>query len=124
MKQVAALLYQKDILTGDRWAEIVQAGNGAGVLVSDVLLGVEITPVELFAEFVYALKQYGNKPFKTFVSESIENQRKNFYRELFKVEAGPGRLDIDSAVMGTASWPNNTVGVVSFPGSPAVVNTL
>ena len=94
-KQVAALLCQKEILTDGRCTEISKPGNGPKMLVGDVLLGVKVTPVESFAEFVDALKRSGNKPFRTFVSDSIEKQRKTFYRELFRVETGPGRSDVE-----------------------------
>ena len=90
LKDIAHNLRDRGYLTSSQCESILKSSDGCEELVKAVLLSVTTDPVNTFVVFVDVLKAEGNKPFKKFVENSIEAERKKIYRE--KLSQSSGRL--------------------------------
>ncbi len=90
-KEVAERLRENETLTNNQYDEIIEFRNpkaSAHRLIDMIIVDIKSDPLDVFAEFVTALKSSGNKHFKDFVKNTIEAKRKKFYRELLEVPLG------------------------------------
>ncbi len=90
-KEVAERLRDSGALTDSQCDEIIESGSpkaSARRLIDMIIVNIKIDPLEVFAEFVTAMKSSGNKRFKDFVKKNIEAKRKQLYRELLKIPPG------------------------------------
>ena len=90
-KDVAECLRLSETLTNNQYDEIIECGTPkacAHRLIDMIIAYIKSDPLDVFAEFVTALKSSGNKRFKDFVKEKIEAKRKELYRELLQIPPG------------------------------------
>ncbi len=89
-KDVAERLRDSETLTDNQCYEIIESGNPkacAHRLIEMIIVNIKSNPLEVFDEFVRAMKSSGNKHFRDFVKENIEAKRKE-YRELLQIPPG------------------------------------
>ena len=90
-KKVANRLRDSGELTKDQCKIIIEARSpeaSADMLIDTITVYIKSNPLDVFAEFVTAMKSSGNKHFKDFVKKNIEAKRKELYRELLQIPPG------------------------------------
>ena len=90
-KEVAERLRDSGALTNNQCEEIIESRPpkaSARRLIDMIIVDIKSDPLDVFAEFVTAMKSSGNPRFKKFVEENIEARRKELYRELLQIPPG------------------------------------
>ena len=78
-KEVAECLRDSGALTSNQCEEIIESRTpkaSAHRLIDMIIVDIKSNPLDVFAEFVTAMKSSGNKHFKDFVKDVIEAKRK------------------------------------------------
>ncbi len=92
-KDVTEYLRQSETLTDNQCEEIIESGSrppkvSARRLIDMIIVDIKSDPLDVFAEFVTAMKSNGNKRFIDFIKKNIEAKRKELYRELLQLPPG------------------------------------
>ena len=87
-KEVTERLRDSGALTNNQCEEIIESRPpkaSARRLIDMIIVDIKSDPLDVFAEFVTAMKSSGNTRLKDFVKEKIEAKRKELYKELLQI---------------------------------------